>query len=110
MGMDEKKHKITVIDDEKALVGTIKKFLEDRNFEVSFAYGGFGGLNVIHEEKPDLILLDMVMHDMDGRDLIIAFFQEVPPAFKDMMKRLFQGLNIDYSQFEDESTNTEGKA
>jgi hypothetical protein len=32
-------------------------------------------------------------------DLIRAFFQEVPPAFKGMMKRLFQRLRIDYSQF-----------
>ena len=35
-------------------------------------------------------------------DLITAFFKEVPPAFKDMMKRLFANLNIDYSEFSKE--------
>lgn len=33
------------------------------------------------------------------QDLIQAFFQEVPPAFKGMMERLFNHLNIDYSEY-----------
>ncbi len=32
-------------------------------------------------------------------DLIEAFFKEVPPAFKEMMKKLLTKLDIDYSQF-----------
>ncbi len=36
---------------------------------------------------------------VQDQDVIPAFFQEVPPAFKDMMKRLFNHLNIDYSQY-----------
>ena len=32
-------------------------------------------------------------------DLIEALFKEVPPAFKEMMKRLLTKLDIDYSQF-----------
>lgn len=34
---------------------------------------------------------------VEDQDLIQAFFQEVPPAFKGMMERLFNHLNIDYS-------------
>lgn len=33
-------------------------------------------------------------------DLIRAFFKEVPPAFKDMMKRMFQKHSIDYCDYE----------
>ncbi len=36
---------------------------------------------------------------IQDRDLIQAFFQEVPPAFEDMMKRLFNQLKIDYSKY-----------
>ncbi len=36
---------------------------------------------------------------VEEEDLIIAFFQEVPPAFKDMMKKLLAKHNIDYTQY-----------
>ena len=36
---------------------------------------------------------------VQDQDVITAFFQEVPPAFKDMMKRLFNHLNVEYSQY-----------
>lgn len=36
---------------------------------------------------------------VEDKDVIVAFFQEVPPAFKDMMKRLFSKHKIDYSQY-----------
>jgi len=39
-----------------------------------------------------------IYHASD-KDLIIAFFQEVPPAFKSMLERLLSQLNIDYSQY-----------
>lgn len=37
--------------------------------------------------------------NVEDQDLIQAFFKEVPPAFKDMMKRLFSQLDLDYSQY-----------
>lgn len=36
---------------------------------------------------------------VEEQDVVIAFFKEVPPAFKDMMKRLFSQHNIEYSQY-----------
>jgi ribosomal protein L17 len=36
---------------------------------------------------------------VEDQDVVKAFFQEVPPAFKDMMKRLFSQLGIDYKQY-----------
>lgn len=36
---------------------------------------------------------------VEDQDLIKAFFQEVPPAFYEMMKRLFDHLGIDYSKY-----------
>ncbi|MDP8290360.1 MAG: DUF2621 family protein [Candidatus Susulua stagnicola] len=37
--------------------------------------------------------------EVEDKDLIIAFFQEVPPAFKSMLERLLSKLGIDYSQY-----------
>ena len=36
---------------------------------------------------------------VEDKDLIMAFFQEVPPAFKDMLERLLNQLNIDYLKY-----------
>ena len=66
-----KKPKIAIIDDEKDLVETLKSFLEERNFSVSTAYGGRDGLEIIKKEKPDMVILDVMMPDMDGRDVLV---------------------------------------
>ena len=39
--------------------------------------------------------------EVEDKDLIVAFFQEVPPAFKEMLQRLLKQLNIDYSKYVD---------
>ena len=36
---------------------------------------------------------------VEEQDLVKAFFKEVPPAFKDMMKRLLGQLKIDYGKY-----------
>lgn len=36
---------------------------------------------------------------VEDKDFITALFQEVPPAFKDMMKRLLEKQNVDYTQY-----------
>lgn len=65
------KFKITIVDDEKELVKTIRDLLEPRNFEVSYAYNGVDGLAVIRGQIPDLVILDIMMPGMDGRDVLI---------------------------------------
>lgn len=36
---------------------------------------------------------------VEEKELVEAFFQEIPPAFKEMMKRLFHKLSIDYTKY-----------
>ena len=71
MNDDTKKIKVAVIDDNQGLVQTIKSFLEMRNFIVNVAYGGRSGLEIIKKDSPDVIVLDIMMPDMDGRDVLI---------------------------------------
>ena len=51
------------------------------------------------KEKAEELALERNSEVVEDKDMVVAFFQEVPPAFKDMMKRLFSHLNIDYSQY-----------
>jgi DNA-binding response OmpR family regulator len=57
---------ILYIEDEPEMIDLIRLILNRRGFEVKGANGGKEGLESIHKEKPDLVLLDLMMPDMDG--------------------------------------------
>lgn len=54
------------------------------------------------KESAEQITISRGGDDVNMKDLVQAFFQEVPPAFKDMMKRLFKQQNINYLDYIDE--------
>lgn len=58
--------KILVIDNEANSLRNIKAKLESWGFDVETALSGEGGVESVSREKPDLILLDVDMPDMDG--------------------------------------------
>ena len=58
--------KILIIDDEPQLVDMIKIRLESNNFGVIAAYDGQEGLEKARKEKPDLIILDLMLPKIDG--------------------------------------------
>ena len=60
------KKKILIIDDQGALKFVVKFDLEKAGFSVVTAGDGKQGIEVAREEKPDLIILDVVMPVMDG--------------------------------------------
>lgn len=62
--MDKKK--ILIVDDEKDLVKILIFRLEANNYEVISAYDGLEGLEKAKKEKPDLIILDLMLSKMDG--------------------------------------------
>jgi CheY-like chemotaxis protein len=64
------KKKIIVVDDEVETVDLIKRTLEARGLEISTAYNGVEALNLIKKAKPDLIILDLYMPEMDGFTVI----------------------------------------
>jgi len=57
---------ILYIEDEPEMIDLIRLILNRRGFEVKGANGGKEGLESIRKEKPDLVLLDLMMPDMDG--------------------------------------------
>jgi len=60
------KKKILVIEDEKDLVKIITFRLEANDYEVIKAYDGYEGLEKAKKERPDLIILDLMIPKIDG--------------------------------------------
>ncbi|AFV24548.1 response regulator receiver [Methanolobus psychrophilus R15] len=58
--------KIMVVDDEPDTIDLVKIILESENIQVIGASSGFECLELMELEKPDLILLDIMMPDMNG--------------------------------------------
>jgi len=58
--------KILIIDDDPDIVKTTKGSLECEGYKVNTAYSGEEGLEKIKEDKPDLILLDLVLPGWSG--------------------------------------------
>ena len=58
--------KILIIDDEKDILNTLSSILEDEGFAVSKAMDGKEGLAIFEREKPDIVLLDVWMPELDG--------------------------------------------
>ena len=57
---------ILVVDDQPINVQLLKRKLEREGIQVSAAYNGAEALQLVKSVKPDLILLDVMMPDMDG--------------------------------------------
>jgi len=57
--------KILIIDDDPDYVEAIKAILESKSYKVAAAYNRNDGMKKIDSEKPDLIILDIMMEKMD---------------------------------------------
>jgi two-component system response regulator VicR len=58
--------KIMIVDDEPDTVDLVKLVLETEGYETSAAYSGQDALDKISVERPDLVLLDIMMPHLDG--------------------------------------------
>jgi DNA-binding response OmpR family regulator len=61
---------IMVVDDEKRLVSLVESYLAQEGYRVVSAYNGKEALAVARREKPDLIVLDVMMPEMDGYEFM----------------------------------------
>lgn len=61
---------IMVVDDEKRLVSLVESYLTQEGYRVVTANNGKEALTVSHREKPDLIVLDVMMPEMDGYEFM----------------------------------------
>lgn len=62
--------KILVVDDDPLILKIISRMLESESYELVFAKNGIEALTMLRKMRPDLILLDFVMPDMDGLETL----------------------------------------
>ncbi len=67
---------ILVVDDEERLVSLVKAYLEREGFRVVTAKDGRQALFVARAEKPDLIILDLMMPELDGYEFLRIHHKE----------------------------------
>src|SRR5437764_381860 len=57
---------VLVVDDDREIVKILRGYLEQAGFTVLTAYNGTAALHVLRRERPDLLLLDLMLPDKDG--------------------------------------------
>lgn len=62
--------KVLIVEDDRTTIKIITHILEQHNFKVDFAMEAEEGLKKVFKEKPDLILLDIMLPGMDGFQLL----------------------------------------
>lgn len=68
--------KILIVEDDKVLSDLLGKKLKDAGFEVAFAYNGVEGMDSLKTNKPDLILLDIMMPEKSGMEVMEEMNQD----------------------------------
>lgn len=65
--MEAQKHRSVIyIEDDLEMIDLVSLILNRRGFQVKGAHGGRNGIDMVFQEIPDLILLDLMMPGMDG--------------------------------------------
>ena len=102
--MSNKQH-ILVVDDDPDLVDSVSMKLEANNYRTTKAYDGIDAWDKIKQEKPDLVLLDVMMPKKDGYTLCAELKKD--PQYKDIAVVLLTAVadNVQTSNY----THHEGK-
>jgi len=62
--------KVLLVDDEKDFVVTLSDRIKKRNFESDFALSGERAIELVHNQVPDVLVLDLKMSGMDGFEVL----------------------------------------
>ena len=63
------KSKILVVDDDRNIVDLVRLYLERDGYQVLVAYDGLEALKLARQRRPDLIVLDLLLPEVDGLDV-----------------------------------------
>jgi|GEM_PF-708291 len=86
--------RLLLIDDERHLLNNFRQLLEFENFTVFTAANGVEGLHQFHLHKPDLIICDIAMPEMDG----FTFLQKLRADGHTDIPFIFLSAQIDYDE------------
>ena len=61
--------RVLIVDDDKQIVRVVRAYLEREGFDVQYAYDGETALHIIRRERPDLVVLDLLLPGRDGWEI-----------------------------------------
>ena len=74
--MDYTNKTLLIVEDEEALSSAFKKSFESKGFKVLTADNGVDGLELIKDVRPDVVILDLIMPQMNGEEVLEAMNKE----------------------------------
>jgi CheY-like chemotaxis protein len=90
------KARILCIEDDPDMIDYVTLILSKAGYEVIGAGGGAEGLEIMRQEQPDLILLDLMMPGMDGADVLLQ--KKKDPVIRDIPVIALTALNSPFDQ------------
>ena len=72
------KPKVLVVDDERVIADTLAIILNQNGFAATAVYSGTGAIEKARSERPDLIISDVIMEDMNGIEAAIEIRKFLP--------------------------------
>lgn len=106
--MKAKVRKILVVDDDPVVTRLVKELLKIQGFTVETAKDGIDAMIMVKKEKPDLIVLDIMMPELNGYEVLRALkfsdeYKSIPVILltareQELDKRIGQMMDIDYLQ------------
>jgi len=72
--------RVLIVDDNRSLVKAAERILQKAGFEAITAFDGSEALKKVQEQKPDLVILDIVMPGLDGYDVCRALRRDPATA------------------------------
>lgn len=92
--------KILLVEDEEIMLSLLEKRLKEEGYDIRIARDGQAGLSMMREEKPDLVLLDIIMPRMSGFEVLENMRADV--ALRDILVIIIsnsgQPVEIDRAQ------------
>ncbi len=85
---------VLVVDDKKELRVMVKSYLDEEGFRVVLAADGQEALYVARHEKPDLIILDLMMPNMGGYDFLRTYRREADTPIIILTAKLEEGDKV----------------
>lgn len=100
--------KVLVVDDDPVVIRMVKSFLTTHGFDVVWAADGLDALVKIKKEKPQLVILDIMMPEVNGYDVCFQLrfnpdFERIPIVIltvreKELDDTISKRVNIEYVQ------------
>lgn len=106
--MKGKNKKVLVVDDDPVVIRLVKEILKNLGYEVETAKDGIDAMVMVKKEKPDLIVLDIMMPELNGYDVLRTLkftdeYKDIPVLLltareQELDRRIGEMMGIDYLQ------------